>query len=327
MDDLLDDYVQERQPEQLLLELVDEYSMYCHYLGFEPELGTKYRSPLRMGDDNPSFSIYTQTKLKGPFEFAWKDHGLSKHGDIFTLVGLLFGLKYKRDIYRKVDKDFNLGLYEPSDNIPTEKVILVDPPDKRIPIKIRLKSIPFTAQALQFWKQYGITEGTLKLYNVTQVTHIWFYEHQIYPVSPTGLCFAYRIGKHYKLYQPYNPEYKFRNDYLSHYTEGFLQLNYNQDTLIITKSTKDVMVLRELGYEAVSPRSESTPIPEAHRTYFETRYKRIVLLFDNDMKHNGHLYPYEQIYIPLSSGTKDISDFVKKFGTSEGRKLITSLLQ
>ena len=49
--------------EQLILERVDEYSLYCYYMGYEPIIGKKYHSPLRKGDDDPSFVIFERKYL------------------------------------------------------------------------------------------------------------------------------------------------------------------------------------------------------------------------------------------------------------------------
>jgi hypothetical protein len=76
-----------------ILERVDEYTLYCHYLGFEPQLGMKYTSPIRVRadqyDDFASFGMFT-SRTKKCVEYMWKDQGLGIHGDIFDLVRHLF---------------------------------------------------------------------------------------------------------------------------------------------------------------------------------------------------------------------------------------------
>jgi hypothetical protein len=107
---------------------------------------------------------------------------------------------------------------------------------------------------------------------------------------------------------------------------GFQQLTYTSDTLIITKSMKDVMCLRSFGYEAVSPRSENTPLPEQAIGYFNVKYKRKFILFDNDMKHRGDWYPYPQVYVPIESGSKDISDFTRDHGPQAASELLQTII-
>lgn len=139
------------------------------------------------------------------------------------------------------------------------------------------------------------------------------------------MSFAYRIGKFYKIYAPYDKEHKFVSSFPRNYVEGMLQLEYKQDLLIITKSLKDVMVLHELGYEAVSPKSENTVIETDILSKLEAQYKRIVVFFDNDLKHKGDEYPYPQIQLPVNKA-KDISDFIKLYGRIEAKNILKQLL-
>src|SRR5665213_954240 len=93
-----------------ILERVDEYTLYCHYLGFQPLLRTRYKSSIRTGnsDDSPSFSIFT---AKFPDrEYAWIDSGGRRNsGGIFDLSMLLHGHPTNREAWQKVDVDTKLG--------------------------------------------------------------------------------------------------------------------------------------------------------------------------------------------------------------------------
>ena len=116
-----------------------------------------------------------------------------------------------------------------------------------------------------------------------------------------------------------------RNNYDNKIVMGFHQLKYEQDTLIITKSKKDVMVLHEAGFESVAARSENVVIPTPFLNYFDTKYKRKIILFDNDGKEQSSIYWDNKIYIPLDSGCKDISDFSLKYGINAAKELINHL--
>ena len=54
------------------------------------------------------------------------------------------------------------------------------------------------------------------------------------------------------------------------------------DTLIITKSLKDVMCLRSLGYWAIAPHSESSRISELHVENIHSKFNSVYVLYDND---------------------------------------------
>ena len=317
--DILEEYEASNPlSESVLLEDIDEYEIYKYYMGFYPELRTSYSSILRKGDESPSFSMFTN--LHPPCEYRWKDSGTGISGDIFKLVKMLFGLKNNVEAIKKIRQDITHENY----GLTTGKISLKERPKDRGQTSISVKSQEFTEEALKWWYRYGITKSTLDYYNVTQAKWFKMNETQIHPKD---LCFAYRELMQYQIYQPNNPDFKFRNNYDDKIVMGFHQLKYEQDTLIITKSKKDVMCLYEAGFESVAARSENVIIPTKFLNYFDTKYKRKVVLFDNDMKHSGHIYWDAKVYIPVDSGCKDFSDFTKMYGVEAGRKLINQLIK
>jgi hypothetical protein len=316
--DNIDDYVLSLSN---ILKRVDEYELYCHYLGFEPEVRCSYSSPLREGDNTPSFSFF-DTETSEVVEFYWKDAGANISGSISTLVREMYGLSSIREALTKIDQDFDLGFTSGTAYkhvIPIRKRKL----RKKTASDIIISSKPFSKEARAYWETFGITLDTLRKYNVTQLNYYILNNTTFY----CDFSFAYKIGDKYKVYSPRNSKYRFINNYHATFIEGYLQLDHNSNTLIITKSTKDVMALYEMGYEAISPRSESTPIPEVVFPKLDKMYKNIYVLFDNDLKHNGHLYPYPKIYVPLNSGCKDISDYVEKYSKDEAKELMIKLLK
>ena len=309
-----------------ILERVDEYTLYCKYLEFEPMLKTKYQSVIRRAghDVDPSFSIFDCNKPGR--EFFWKDNGIGEAGDIFKLIRLKYGLKDIKEVYRKIDCDFKLGFTDGC-SPPETKIVMHTLGDRKPDTRIRIQSKPFTSADLKFWNSFGVTLPTLELYKVKSIQYYWMHDFQEVPQAPKHLAFAYEVLGKYKIYQPYMPLFKFRNDYTEKCLEGFAQLTYKTDTLIITKSTKDVMVLRELGYDAVSARSENTVIPDQYMNYFYKRYRKIYILFDNDMKHKGDKYQAPKVYVPIQSGTKDISDYRCAFGSQLTKDLLNTIIQ
>lgn len=314
-----------------ILQRVDEYTLYCHYLGFEPLLRKPYNSPLRYGDSLPSFSIY-ETSKEG-IEYFWKDSGGDRDtgvagdsGDIFKLIRLLYGDTLKECLSR-INKDFELG-YESDTPAPIncEKIIRYDPPKPAEASRIRIKRRKFYQYDIEYWLQFGVTAKTLLKYKVIPLAYFWMFDHQQYPIKADKLSYAYPVNGKYKIYQPHSKVRKFRNDYDYMCLEGFDQLTYTTDTLVITKSTKDIMVLSEYGYEAVSPRGESVPIREEFINHFRKKYKRILIFFDNDGKHKADIYPFPDIYVPIESHEKDISDYRKRYGHKQTQFLLKNLI-
>lgn len=319
--------------EQDILERVDEYALYCNYLRFVPVIGAKYPSPdyIRASinlnrDHDPSFGIFERKRGNFIHEFVWKDQASGVFGDIFDLVKHKYQCKDRRAAVLRIMSDFGLGgvkSEEPADATIPER-IYADP------VHIEIKSRPmFSQNDIAYWRQFNITEKILKRHLVTSVQCYWVAEDQRYPSYPKGLGYAYRISTKYQLYFPLaDKKNKFRNNYDDTCVPGYAQLRYESDTCIITKSRKDIMCLESFGYEAVAARSENTVLPRAFLDYLKTRYSRILVLFDNDMKHKGDEYEFNKIYVPrIVERDKDTSDFCNNHGAQQCAEMLRSIIQ
>jgi hypothetical protein len=194
-------------------------------------------------------------------------------------------------------------------------------------IHIRIISKPFTPKELNYWKQYNVGLPLLKEYNVTALQMYWLAKEQEYPSYPKGIGFAYRIWDKYQLYFPKaEKSRKFRNNWTDICVPGFLQLKYDKPLCIVTKAYKDVLCLRSLGYEAISPKSETTMLPELCIEHLKRKYSRIVTLFDNDGKHKAGEYPFQELHVPLDTGAKDITDYCAMYGSQRTTELLSLIL-
>lgn len=319
--------------QERVLELVDEYQLLSFYLQHPFELRTAYHSPFR-DDEKKSFSLFEAT-TPGMCEFLWKDSGNGKVGNVFTLVQLLYSLSSKQEVFKKIDRDFQLNLF-PGNTCAcpiTPKIYYEKPPPKG-PAQIRVKVQPFTKQGLRYWEEFGVGASWLSHYRVSQLQYFWTRLDQVDPFAVKGLGFSYQLGDRYKLYQPYNEGLKFLNNLAPYMVEGWLQLTPGKgDLVVITKSTKDCLVLRSFGIEAVSPRSESTPILPRQLELLEERFKKVVVWFDNDFEKEVNVgqelakkYPYPSVMIPTHFKQKDVSDFRKAYGPHQTQQLINQLL-
>lgn len=309
---------------EAILSRVDEYTLYCHYLEFEPELGKKYISRVRGGDDRPSFTLFLSKKPG--VEYYWKDHGSTLHGDVFDMIAKLHG-ETRQESYLRVNRDFSLGLA--GENLEDRpKIVYNNRPPIKSPVQIKIKSKRFNAEALLFWAQFGITLPTLRLYNVTLLDYFYVNDKII---TPKQMAFAYRILRTYKIYQPHNLIHKFINNYAPDTVEGLSQL-VPADLLIITKATKDIMFFRELELNSVAGKSENTFIPRHIMQNLLKHYKRVIPWLDNDEAGINAAAVYAKEYglkpvmINPESGIKDPTDFRKLKGPKETKQLISDLL-
>ena len=152
--------------------------------------------------------------------------------------------------------------------------------------------------------------------------------------SCKGNSYAYYLGKEedrqiWKIYQPLESrERKWFTNANKHHVQGHAQLPRTGDGLFITSSHKDIIALRKLGFFAIAPSSESTPLDEGLIEEYKERFGHLTLFYDNDeqgiksaAKH-AELYGCKSMTVPIMSQTKDPSDFVEKNGYDELKKVI-----
>lgn len=300
--------------------LVDDYSLLSYYLNQELDLHTKYSSPLREGDENPSFSIFYGYGNLDPNKLYFKDQIGIAQGDVYEFLRIYLNAKTIQDLLEQINFDLNLGL-----NCNEKNKNLVPTILKKIPIhkerpKINIVSQPFTKNFINYWwGKYQITNFYLNYYNVKCVRDIHYeYDKSVKIIVPKSLCISYTIGKYYKLYMPFeNKTNKFRNDYPQNYVEGHQQLNWKRnDLLIISKAMKECILFRQhWNIQAVAGKSETTIIPDFLMQQYLKHFKRVVLWLDPDeagiRSTEKYLNSYPQLQTVIHSSdipNKDITD-------------------
>ena len=145
--------------------------------------------------------------------------------------------------------------------------------------------------------------------------------------------YAYKVYNNFKIYKPLGDKFtKWRNNLTEYDIQGYAQLPKKGNLLIITKSLKDVMVLHEMGYFAVSPSSESTFIPETVLNDLKKRFKHILLCFDRDvpgvtnMRKVSLKTGLNGFLVHKSLKSKDISDAVKNNGFNVVKNWLNKVL-
>lgn len=288
MKDLLDDFVAKNiLSKASVLKYVDDYSIYSFYIKAELELYTKYSSPLRKGDNDPSFSLY-YSKYQ-PEKIWFKDNATGKNGDVFKFLRYLMGggeeMVHLKTALLQINSDFGLGLA--GEEVKEFKPQLIKTkPLKKDPTKIEVTNYKtYTEEYLTYWENLEIPKAIRDLFYVTNVEVIHYINEVHISITAKALTIAYEILGHYKVYQPFGErKYKFRNNYLDVYVEGALQLSFTSDFVIITKSTKECMwFLAHFNWEAVAGKSENTPINEYFmEEVLRKKYKRVFIWLDND---------------------------------------------
>ena len=311
-----------------ILKEVSEEEIMRHYLGFEFEIGRMYNSPLR-DDDVPSFNVYYSEYQ----ELRFKDFNGSQ-GTCFDLVMLLNNCNFYEAICH-INDEFGLGLGgRTSEKKLSYKKFKAEISDKKC--LIQFKPQQFTAIDKKYWKKYNISEDTLKHFNVYSAKYVYMNKQLLFRYTNYSPVYCYKFGDKVKVYRPLQPKgvYKWLSNAKMDTVQGYDQLRYEKDTLIITKSLKDVMALWELEYEAIAPQAETTHLDLNVLESIINKYKNIYILFDNDSAGvfgaetlHKKIPGSKMIFISIEEfGCKDFTDVINKHGIVVASELIKKLI-
>ena len=302
-----------------ILSKVNEYDIYASYIGqFKP--GLIYNSPFRK-DTNPSFGVFL-SKRTGKLLF--KDHGSGVCGDVIKFVREITGISNYNEVLQEIVRRLKI----------TNKTVL----KSTKPIESKETVIGIVRQAFteidkNYWGSYHITMPTLEKFNVHSIKYYLCNGIVKGIYKDENPMYAYKVYNNFKIYRPLGDKFtKWRNNLTEFDVQGYAQLPKKGNLLIITKSLKDVMVLHEMGYNAVSPSSESTFIPDVVLNDLKKRFKHILLCFDRDIAGVSNMRKVSLktglngFLVHKSFKAKDISDAVKTNGFESVHDWLKKLL-
>lgn len=331
---------------------VTALQVFEYYLGRSLSLPITIKSPLRK-EDVSSFCIFG----RNAYDVYFEDKATKDKGSAIDFVMRLFNISFYEALV-KINLDFNLGLaynevkYQLSKamntTIPEKKEIINERKIISIQSHKNSKGEPmFVTSGINYWKQFHIATPMLHRHNVFSANDVFINGKHIAKYVDVNPIFAYlyfyKSEPYYKIYRPLTVDrtQKFYNDFhgVSKYLiHGVKLLPERGETLIITKSAKDVMVLDTCGFNSVAVQSESMSILPHHMEWFRQRWNNIILLFDNDVKKEqnwGQLnataiikeFPFiRNSCIPDEYGEKDISDVIRRYGINTTKELINKLI-
>lgn len=292
-----------------ILSQIDEYDIYAYYMG-NFDIGKLYNSPLRMDDKNPSFAIFKGRRGN----LMFKDHGSGESGNVIKFIKLLKNINTDAELEKEL-------LHIIRHTAPLSTRVSTKNYKTHNSVDIGIVRQSFTDIDKKYWKSFAITEATLNKFEVFSIKYFLCNKIVSGVYKDTNPMYAYKVNNKFKIYRPLNSKYtKWRTNLEITDIQGYAQLPDTNDLLIITKSLKDIMVLYEMGYCAVSPSSETTFIPEDILNDLKARFKKILILFDNDetgikkAQEYSNKYNLIQFVIDNKFNAKDISDAVKLNG-------------
>jgi hypothetical protein len=282
----------------------------------------KIKSLFNPNERTPSMCIYLDSK-SGVYKF--KDFSTGKLGSAMDMVKELLQLPFHKAAHMVIEK-YNDYVLHNNGGYDIQKFQRAS--------KYKVTSFitrSWTTQDQYFWTQFNIGSRLLEEFHVKPL------ESYCMTKDDNDLCinghYLYGYfkadGTLYKIYQPKTLDKKFIK--VADYIQGMHQCT-GEKYLIITSSLKDIMSIKslKLQLDVIAPDSENSIIKAEMMEELGQKYKKIIVLFDNDeagvkaMQTYKEKYPYLEIaMLPMS---KDISDSIKDFGAKEVRNRLVPIL-
>ena len=316
---------------------ITQYDIFSYYIPDFDAINKSFCSPLR---NNIKQSCRVQS-----FDdvLIYKDFGTGESFDAIGFVKSKFGCTYK-EVLSIISADFNLGLHSKTIEkqsmgfIGERRVKQESVPEVSV-LKIKRRDFNNTIDK-DYWTKAGWDKKILKHFKVVALSHLWVND-MCFTMKNDNPSYAYILDPGiYKILSPYS-EYKWISNCSSEHVQGWEQLPPTGDLVIITSSLKDCGTLYRYGYSAIAPTSETTGVSIDTITELQSRFKRVVVFYDNDgefnppPKVNGKgkqaakklvdQYQLEMVFIP-DGDPKDISDYYHKWGDKPTKQLLELLL-
>ena len=335
-----------------ILKKITSYDIFRYYSENFKDIGKSFCSDLPgRTDENPSAQINV---IKN--DLLYRDFGAGKSFRAIDYVMVKKNLSYFEAL-ELINQDFNLGLGVYTDRVitpskvkPVKTSIVLK---EKLPTVLKKRQRPFTKKDLEYWNSFYWTEWMLNESNTQSIGNYWIGKNgEVYQfdVKPDELAFTYEYYWHDGRMQRklYFPERK-RNKWFSNADATIVQLvnvaPKTGDIIFITSSKKDAGIFWRLNIDrafpdlvihGVSPACESAFVPVEWYNKMKTRWKRIILWYNNDFhkvdnpgvkmsKKFSEKYGIEW-YVNPDNTKKDPSDFSKEYGIQEFKNLLESKL-
>lgn len=311
---------------------VSQESIFEHIIGVKVQTTKKFLSPFR-NDKSPTCTFAYRSGV-----LLFRDWSEDKASDAIGCVKRKYNCNLNEAlelIYNTFKESFKIVDNETYDRL-RQRLQAGSSREKSKKANLEIATKDFSKKDLEYFNQFGITRNTLLKFFVYAVKKAWRNNYVIYEYDDNDPCIAYYFGKDeenkdkVKLYF-YNRRDENRFTTNTNRIQGIKQIPNSGELLIITKSMKDVMCLHELGIPSIAPQSESFIFYDYIITELKKRYKKVVLLYDNDStgirnatKH-AELYGIPCVFYPDNTA-KDTSDYYKVFGREQTLNQIQILI-
>lgn len=350
-----------------ILSVLDQRKLLAKYIKFYPPIKKKICSPFRK-DANPECIFYIKTdKRLGIQKLYFVDFAQKQYnGDVFDCITHVLKKEYDEvtlpQVCDHIAFTFKIHKYNPkgwqsdkqSNPLVSGNLSNTSPHNKKISNKkvnlarsiIKPTYIDYDKAVLNYYSRINVNKYILNRFRTYSLSKFVMQttDGNQFMIEREGykplICYEFGAG-YRKTYNPYtkNKRIKFFNNCPATLIQGLNQLNPNyypnqlgNDLLIITKSYKDVKSLFSIGVPAIAPHSETIVMSAELIAFLRTRFKEIVLLFDDDPSGNRGAIDYYMtheipfIKINKEAKIKDFSDLVLRTEIQEASNYLLDLL-
>ena len=320
-----------------ILSKISEAELAVFYIDGLTEIPSVISSPLRK-DEHPSFRIYSPDGTRVKFF----DYATGQKGSIFDLLMLMYGKSFQ-DTLEMISKDL-------TDNRKTAiykaKLERLKVNSERGILQVRSVRSEWQEYDFSYWDSYGVPKNWLLNADIYPISHILIVSESGYVKTIKADKYAYTFIERKdgvvteKVYQPYNKEgMKWRSGHDRSVCDLWAKLPEKGNIVIIASSRKDALcVWAQTGIPTISMQSETVLMKPQVMQELKERFKRVVVLFDNDFsaeENHGQkdsqkfaeLYGIEQIEIPSKYRAKDPSDLHRYYGEGIVKQVIFEQLK
>lgn len=302
---------------EYLYQNISQESIMEHYLGVPVKKGLFVCPSSIRHDTKPTCAFYKN----GKGNLIFKDFaGIS--GDAISVVMEIFKCSYYKAL-RIIANDFKLIEFSKMEVNPPkiEYTGNVLAETKFANIQVEIKD--FTQKELDWWENFGVTKEILDKFKVYSLKNVFLEGNYFTSSSDKSPIYGYYGGKNslgfelWRIYMPFKFKFRFLSNWRSSHVQGIKQLPRIGDSLIITKSLKDVMTLYNIEIPAISPVSETVVISDSRFSKLNRSFKNVLCLYDNDLPGVKGAQNYRKKYnirclFIKRKYAKDISDLWKK---------------
>ena len=297
---------------------VSEYELWKYYCHNFQEIDKSFRSEF-YNDNNPACRIYKSSNNR----LRYKDFGTGENLSIIEYIQQKYNSTFN-ECLNIISNDFKLKHGQLLVNKQQRIIQLDETITIRPKTKINIVTQPFKLTDYNYWNQYQIPLSLLEEYNIFACKYVSLIKGDkiiTFTYSNSNPIYAYRFlheGEYsYKIYFPYaEKRYKWINNCNDAIIQGYDQLSINPKPVILTKSLKDVLCYRLIGYDAIALQSEVNKLPKD---------LDVIVNYDNDeegIRSTNKLvekYNFKYFYI---DGAKDLSDYIKEFGLTNAKQQV-----